>query len=181
LSLPAPSTCARQISNVKVTAVWSSMDDAPISGVCVMCDDADESPARRLWVSCSSLEASLRCVGIYLTRLDLVVIFGRKPRSGVGLAWWRRPWRRNSVGSIVLEDTAWYPRLLSSGARCCPKLFWRGAMHTMAGKFKTIPSWGRPSSVTYLFRWCVDEESSFGVVVLRERPASVEMRLCCLA
>jgi hypothetical protein len=54
-----------------------------------MFDDTDESPARLGWrrwrprVSFSFLEASSRCVGIFLDCLDLVVVFGRKPRFGV--------------------------------------------------------------------------------------------------
>jgi hypothetical protein len=50
-----------------------------------MSDDTDESPARLGWrrwrprVSFSFLEASSRCLGIFLVCLDLVVVFGRKP------------------------------------------------------------------------------------------------------
>jgi hypothetical protein len=55
-------------------------DSAPIPIVWEMFDDMEESLARlgrqrwRPWMSSTSLEASLRCVDLYLTRLDLVCL-----------------------------------------------------------------------------------------------------------
>jgi hypothetical protein len=80
------------------TSTMKHCDDGGVKlhGVCEMCDDTNESPAqlgwrrRRPWVSSSSLDAPPKCVGIYLTHLDLFVVFGRKPQFGVGSARWRR-------------------------------------------------------------------------------------------
>jgi hypothetical protein len=122
-----------------------------------MSGDMDESPARLLpgrrrrrpRVSSPSLEASLRCAGISHSLLALVVVFGRKPRSGVGSARWRRSRHRYSVGSIVFGDTAWrsYVVLLRSPVfivvqDCCSS----GAMYVVAGESKTVPFSGLSKS-----------------------------------
>jgi hypothetical protein len=84
------------------------------------------------------------------------------------------------LGASCMKTWLGGSRLLSSGARCCPRLVCRGAMHAMAGESKTMSSRNWPSYATFLFGWCVDKGSSFGVIVLWSCSAPVETRLCCL-
>jgi hypothetical protein len=63
------------------------------------------------------------------------------------------------LGASCLKTRLGAPLLSSSSACCSPRLIFRGVMHAIASESKVIPSWDRPSSATYLFRWCVDKES----------------------
>jgi hypothetical protein len=53
-------------------------------------------------------------------------------------------------------------------------------MHAIADEYKTMTSRDRPSFAILSFKWCVDKESPFEVV-LRRCTAMVETRLCSLA
>jgi hypothetical protein len=52
----------------------------------------------------------------------------------------------------VHENKLGGPRLLSLGARRCPRLICRGAMHATISESKTMSSWDKPSSTIYLFK-----------------------------
>jgi hypothetical protein len=79
------------------------------------------------------------------------------PGESLGLEWDRRDDGGvldvviTLLGASRLETWRGGSRLPSSGARRCPWLFFRGAMHAIIGESKTIPSWGRPSSTIYFF------------------------------
>jgi hypothetical protein len=77
------------------------------------------------------------------------------------------------LGALCLKTRLGGPMLLSSSVRRCPRLLFWGAMHSRVSQ-------DRPSPAIFLFRWCIDKESSFIVVVLWRHEALVEMRLCSL-
>jgi hypothetical protein len=109
------------------------------------------------WVSFPSLEASPRCVD---TSLATSPVWSMSPGKSLGMELDRHDDGIvldvviTLLGASHLETQPGDSRLPSSGARRCPRLFFKGAMHAIVDESKTMPSRGRPSSTIFLL-WMV--------------------------
>ncbi|XBJ02242.1 hypothetical protein VPH35_021668 [Triticum aestivum] len=121
-----------------------------------------------------------------LTHLELVAVSGRKSRFDVGLAYWRRPQRRISVGSFVCGDMVG-SLLLSFDVRRCPLLILCGAMYAhrwclqegASLRLEQVPLFTCHFLLGAQSGWCVDKRCSMESGGLRRYPASVETRCVC--
>jgi hypothetical protein len=75
------------------------------------------------------------------------------------------------LGASCLKTRLGAPLLSSSGARCSPRLIFRGVMHAIASESKAIPSWDQvpppissdgASTRRVLWSCCSSEASSVG-------------------